>query len=164
MIKLTNSKNKGYLLNKAFTLIELLGVVIILAIISLIATPIVLDVVKESKESAAMSTALLIENEGHNYYAASMLDENKKEKIDQNQDIYDELNINNKPEEGQLYVNTDNQVAMSIIINNKCYKKTYYSEIEIVDVTECDLGYMGPDEIKPTINQMTINASSSDNA
>ena len=69
-------------INFGFTLIELLGVVIILSIISLIATPIVLDVIEESKESAAMTSLLLIENEGHNYYAAAMLDESKKEKID----------------------------------------------------------------------------------
>jgi len=43
----------GYLLNKkGFTLIELLAVIVILAIIALIATPIVLNIINETKESA----------------------------------------------------------------------------------------------------------------
>ena len=38
--------------SKGFTLIELLAVIVILAIIALIATPIVLDIIKDSKVSA----------------------------------------------------------------------------------------------------------------
>jgi len=38
--------------NKGFTLIELLAVIVILAIIALIATPIVLGIINDSKESA----------------------------------------------------------------------------------------------------------------
>ena len=148
---------------KAFTLIELLGVVILLAIISLIATPIVLNVIKEAQASADMSSANLIVSNGHNYYAASLLDESKKEKIDNYQDIYDELDIQNKPEFGQLYVNSNDKVAMAVIINNKCYKKDYMSEIEVVDVSECDLGYMGPDEVKPTISQSSSNTNVNEN-
>ena len=146
-----------------FTLIELLGVVILLAIISLIATPIILNVIKEAQESADMSSANLIVSNGHNYYAASLLDESKKEKIDNYQDIYDELDIQNKPEFGQLYVNSNDKVAMAVIINNKCYKKDYMSEIEVVDVSECDLGYMGPDEVKPTISQTASNTNINEN-
>ena len=43
--------------NKAFTLIELLAVIVILAIIALIATPIVLNIINESKESATLRSA-----------------------------------------------------------------------------------------------------------
>lgn len=105
--------------NRAFTLIELLGVIILLAVIALIATPIVLNIIREAQSSADMSSAQLIESNGHNYYAASLFDENKKEKIDNYEDIYDELNIKNKPELGQLYVNSNDKVAMAVIINNK---------------------------------------------
>ncbi len=79
---------------KAFTLIELLGVVILLAIISLIATPIILNVIKEAQASTDMSAANLIESTGHNYYATSLLDESKREKIDNYKNIYEELIIN----------------------------------------------------------------------
>ena len=43
--------------NKAFTLIELLAVIVILAIIALIATPIVLSIINDSKESAGLRSA-----------------------------------------------------------------------------------------------------------
>ena len=44
-------------MRKGFTLIELLAVIVILAIIALIATPIVLNIINESKESAMLRSA-----------------------------------------------------------------------------------------------------------
>ena len=43
--------------SKGFTLIELLAVIVILAIIALIATPIVLNIISDSKESATLQSA-----------------------------------------------------------------------------------------------------------
>ena len=45
--------------NKGFTLIELLAVIVILAIIALIATPVVLNIIKDSKESSIERSAEL---------------------------------------------------------------------------------------------------------
>ena len=45
--------------NKGFTLIELLAVIVILAIIALIAVPIVLNIIKDSKENATIRSAEL---------------------------------------------------------------------------------------------------------
>ena len=44
-------------MNKGFTLIELLAVIVILAIIALIATPIVLNIINDTKESAVLRSA-----------------------------------------------------------------------------------------------------------
>lgn len=44
--------------NKGFTLIELLAVIVILAIIALIATPIILGVIEDARKSSAESSAL----------------------------------------------------------------------------------------------------------
>ena len=44
-------------MKKGFTLIELLSVIVILAIIALIATPIVLNIIKDTKESAQLRSA-----------------------------------------------------------------------------------------------------------
>ena len=44
-------------MKKGFTLIELLAVIVILAIIALIATPIVLNIINETKESASLRSA-----------------------------------------------------------------------------------------------------------
>ena len=54
-----------------FTLIELLAVIIILAIVALIATPIVLNVVDEARTSAAKSEASMIVSGVTNYCAAA---------------------------------------------------------------------------------------------
>ena len=70
-MKLTNSKNGGgVLLNKAFTLVELLAVIIILSIVALIATPIILDVVEDARISSGKSEANMIYS-GINNYCAS---------------------------------------------------------------------------------------------
>ena len=147
----------------SFTLIELLAIIVLLAVIALIATPMILDAVEDARNSADMSSAQLIANSGHNYYASSLLDESKKEKIINGINIYPDIMINNKPENGQLYVNENNEVAIALIINNKCYKKTYDSEIEVVDVNDCDLGYMGPDDINPNVNQKVLNTTINEN-
>ena len=57
---------------KGFTLIELLAVIVILAIIALIATPAVLNIIEDSKESAARDSAMVISK------APSVIDENNK--------------------------------------------------------------------------------------
>ena len=64
----------------AFTLIELLAVIIILAIIALIATPIILNVIEEAKISAGKSEANMILSGINNYCAT----EEVKEEIDEN--------------------------------------------------------------------------------
>ena len=65
-----------YKRHNAFTLIELLAVIIILAIVALIATPIILDVVEDASISAGRSEANMIYN-GINNYCETM--ELKKE-------------------------------------------------------------------------------------
>ena len=50
-----------------FTLIELLAVIIILAIVALIATPIVLDVIEDARISTGRSEANIIHNGINNY-------------------------------------------------------------------------------------------------
>ena len=47
-------------MKKGFTLIELLAVIVILAIVALIATPIILDVVEDARKSAAKSETSMI--------------------------------------------------------------------------------------------------------
>ena len=46
--------------NKGFTLIELLAVIVILAIIALIATPIILGIINDARESAKKRSAELV--------------------------------------------------------------------------------------------------------
>ena len=60
-------------MEKGFTLIELLAVIVILAIIALIATPIVLNIINETKESASLRSAEMYLNAVEQSIARSML-------------------------------------------------------------------------------------------
>lgn len=64
-------------MKKGFTLIELLAVIIILAVIALIATPVVLNVVEEAREEAAKNSAYGVIDAAKLYYTESMLDDTK---------------------------------------------------------------------------------------
>ena len=102
---------------KGFTLIELLAVIIILAIVAIISTPIILDVVEDARSSANKSSANMILSAARNYYAESMLDDTKKYNVENRQDIYNLIELNGeKPKDGKLYLNENGQVALSVIL------------------------------------------------
>ena len=63
---------------KGFTLIELLAVIVILAIIALIATPIILNMINNAKKSAAVDSAYGYIEAIENYQALAMLRGNDK--------------------------------------------------------------------------------------
>ena len=57
---------------KGFTLIELLAVIVILAIIALISTPIILGIIDSSKKSALRSSAYGLIDAAEVYYAGKV--------------------------------------------------------------------------------------------
>ncbi len=59
--------------NKGFTLIELLAVIVILAIIALIATPIILNIINDSRIGARERTAELIVSEVTTAYSTAYM-------------------------------------------------------------------------------------------
>lgn len=59
---------------KGFTLIELLAVIVILAIIALIATPMVLDTINDARKGAIQSSAYSVISAVENKVAADMID------------------------------------------------------------------------------------------
>ena len=63
-------------MKKGFTLIELLAVIVILAIIALIITPVVSDIIKNTKKQAVKQSALHLIEAGENYVAKKLLDAN----------------------------------------------------------------------------------------
>ena len=58
---------------KAFTLIELVAVIVILAIIALIATPAVLNIIEDSRKSAAEASARNIVSAAKTYYMSETM-------------------------------------------------------------------------------------------
>ena len=59
---------------KGFTLIELLAVIVILAVIALIATPAVLNIIEDSKKSAAEASARNIVSSAKTYYMKKIME------------------------------------------------------------------------------------------
>src|SRR5574344_1238717 len=129
-----NSKVKG------FTLIELLAVIVILAVIALIITPIVTGIISKAKDSADLRSAEGYVKAGEDYFAGATL---KNSPLDTN--VIDSLELSAKPATGSVIVGSDGSVEMAIVINNKCYKKTSTQSIKDIevstDVDKCVVAY-----------------------
>src|SRR5574344_1403498 len=132
-----------------FTLIELLAVIVILAIIALIITPMITDLIKKAKASSDLRSAEAYAKAAENYYAETTLDINKASSLGTN--IIDSLKVNNAKATGEVYVYSDGTVAMAIVLNNKCYKKTvsqYIDQIEVSDnLNACNTSGIDPTTI-----------------
>ena len=128
---------------KGFTLIELLAVIVILAIIALIATPIVMNLISKARKSAAEDSAYGMVKSAENYYAGTLLETSGNGissdleflctkdgcKIDEDK----ELTFNGtKPSSGTITIKPDGKVQIKdLVINNyKCNYKENSTEIE----------------------------------
>ena len=116
---------------KGFTLIELLAVIIILAVIALIATPIVLNVVDNARKSANKDSAYGLLDSAKLYYMESLLDENKS----LSGNLIDKINVSgSKPNSGTVYINNKGEIALAVVYDKVCFTKNY----EDIDLTESD--------------------------
>ncbi len=125
-------------MKKAFTLIELLAVIIILAIVALIATPIILNVIEDSRKSANRSQVEILLSGAENYYAQGLLNGNS---FDGTNDIYDIIETTNKkPEDGIIKIDAEGNIYLAIFIDGTCYTKGFNDEdiSENDDVTEVE--------------------------
>ena len=116
---------------KGFTLIELLAVIIILAVIALIATPIVLNVIDNARKSANKDSAYGLLDSAKLYYMESLLDESKS----LSGNLIDKINVSGrKPNSGEVYVNNKGEIALAVVYDKVCFTKNY----EDADLTESD--------------------------
>ena len=81
--------------DKAFTLIELLAVIVILAIIALIATPIILGIINDARESAKKRSAELVYTGVEYAYTTSMYKLSSATGDISLQNIYDNFSVEN---------------------------------------------------------------------
>src|SRR5574344_744979 len=118
---------------KGFTLIELLAVIVILAIIALIIMPIITGVIKNAKDSSDLRSAEAYIKVGENYYAKASTSGGT---LDSN--VIDDLEVSsNKATDGSsVVVNSDGTTDMAIIIDDKCYRKTFSESIKDIKVTD----------------------------
>ena len=85
---------------KGFTLIELLAVIVILAIIALIATPVVMNLIGKARQKSAEDSTYGIVKSTENYFAEEML--NNSESI-----------------QGKTFLLTSDGLCTEIVVNNK---------------------------------------------
>ena len=116
---------------KGFTLIELLAVIVILAIIALIATPIVMNLITKARKSAAEDSAYGLVKAAETYYAEALLD-NQGEGFEETTFTCSktsganacmsgsvELKFNGtKPSDGTVVIDADGKVTLSGITIN----------------------------------------------
>ena len=125
--------------NKAFTLAELLAVIAIIAIIATITTPIIINVLNDSKINAFKENAMALNRAAQNYHAASSINntvklpllitfENKKET---NKYVDNQTNTCASSNERMLEYNGQNPDSGNIFIdkNGDIYMAIYNEEI-----------------------------------
>ncbi len=137
-----------------FTLIELLAVIVILAIIALIATPIVLDIIESSKKSAVEESAKNIVSAAETYYASKLLYNEKISTIDLSSDSlkYD----GEKVTKGNLTIDSDGNISGKMYISGYCIEIKNNSIINNQNITEdeCEIKIDGGIDDNPILSEL----------
>ena len=124
---------------KGFTLIELLAVIVILAVIALIATPAVLNIIEDSKQSAAEASARNIASTAKTYYMQKIMEGESISDIDLSGDTltYD----GDKATKGYLYFTEDGIAYGKMYINGYCVevKSDGTNTSEKVSIDDCNI-------------------------
>ena len=123
--------------NKAFTLIELLAVIIILGILAVLIIPKVVNTLNESEKNTNMTSA-------QNIVKTAELKTSNNNMVDNNKDIKINYttgeNINyldysgEKPQKGYVQIKANGEVAMAVKIGDYCFIKKFSSN-EIISTS-----------------------------
>ncbi|MGE5456211.1 MAG: prepilin-type N-terminal cleavage/methylation domain-containing protein [Ignavibacteriales bacterium] len=119
---------------QGFTLIELLAVIVILAIIALISTPIIIGLIDNARKEAFQNSAYGIVKAGVFLYSQDLLNGTNEEVtftytngVESSSVSGKTLKYNGtKPQNGQVKVNSEGQVAIAIHNGTYCSKKGYF--------------------------------------
>lgn len=113
---------------KGFTLIELLAVIIILAIIFLIATPVILRMIEKSRKGAAQDSAYGIRKTAQSYYQARLIEDvegvTEEIVIDFSKELPENFDFDGvRPTSGNVTINKDGTIkdgSYIIVYNYRC--------------------------------------------
>ena len=108
--------------SKGFTLIELLAVIVILAIIALIATPIILGIINDTKKGARERSIDNIIHAAEIYYAKEYIKDPKVSNKINIEDIKDEIK-GEVPESGYIIINSNGDSIYKVEYKDKIYVK-----------------------------------------
>ena len=138
---------------KGFTLIELLAVIIVLAAIALIATPIVTKTIENSKRKAAIESVsnmsktaeLYFITANHKYGKINLLDENLKYS-------------GQKPELGEMELNKDGDSRIYAYVSGYCVTKEFNTELYASKMNKEECNWFATDNYETTEGkEFTVN-------
>ena len=119
---------------KGFTLIELLAVILILAIIAVIVTPIISKIIDEAKVQSDKRSAEKFVRAAQTFFMESQMDDEKADLLDTN--ILDVLDLENVDAVGSVVAYSDGTVDMAIVIGKRCYTKTASQDLKDIQVSK----------------------------
>ncbi len=133
-------------MKKGFTLIELLAVIVILAIIALISTPLILNVIEDAKKGAFKNTAYGIIEAAELEYAKNKLSGINEEIIHTYQDGQEtsenKLEFKGKkPQNGKVIIGESGDISLAIHDGKYCAYKNYAISsvvVQVMSVSECE--------------------------
>ena len=142
---------------KGFTLIELLAVIVVLAVIALIATPIVTRTIENSKRGAAIESVSNMIKTAELYFITSDPKYGKINLLDEN------LNYSGqKPELGEVELNKDGHARIYAYVNGYCVTKEFDTELYASKMNKEDCDWFATDNYETTegttftLNNQTI--------
>ena len=116
---------------KGFTLIELLAVIVILAVIALIATPLIMNVINDAKKGAARDAGYNVIKAGELKAATSGIENQEPPyHYDENSDLPMK---GTKPTKFTLDINENMDTQLKAWLNGYCVVKEYGSETVTID-------------------------------
>src|SRR5574344_1552737 len=122
-------------MKKGFTLVELLAVLVIIGVLALITTSIVRSTIQKAENSTNIRSA-----EKYAEAATILMTEKSADGTFNNyvqKNILDDLDIDNKSvQSGFITYNNSKEISLGLVINNKCYVKSYTDSIS--DIKESD--------------------------
>ncbi len=140
-------------MRKGFTLIELLAVIVILAVIALIATPIILGIISNAKKEAFKDTAYGIIDAAKNEYikemyssqAATDITFTYANNVESSDVIGKSLSYSGtKPQDGIVLLTSSGNVAIAVYDGTLCAYKSYSDSevtVEEIPLSECITEY-----------------------
>ena len=146
-------KTKG----KGFTLIELLAVIVILAIIALIATPIIVGVINDAKKNAFEDTAYGVAEAAKLYYAGQFDNDSFNGKTFDFTGNTDELKLSGKkPSSGTLQIDKNGNSFLAISDGTYCAVKNSGQSNITVTKGKCTTTFL-KDEIEKDTSHIVKN-------
>ena len=108
---------------KGFTLIELLAVIVILSVIALITTPMILNIIEETRKKASIESVNGILDAAEKYEITSILEGEETRRFEFPNDKLQYKGT--KQESGTLIIDEEGNTSITVLINGYCVRKRF---------------------------------------